>query len=452
MNKYRIYIVEDDVVYGEMLKYFLSLNEDYEVTRFANAKDVFANLHKRPNLVTLDYSLPDATGEAVLKKIKEVDPEIAVIVLSGQKDVAKAIDLFKNGANDYIVKDESAKDILWNAIIKTRETQKLKQEVAQLKEELQSKSDPASLIKGNSREIQKIFGLIEKAAKANINVSVAGETGTGKELVANAIHRLSARNKAPFVAVNMAAIPSELMESELFGYEKGAFTGAVARRAGKFEEANKGTIFLDEIGELNLGLQSKLLRVLQEREVVRIGGHERVKLDVRIITATHKNLAEEVAKGNFREDLYYRLSGLPINLPPLRERGNDILLLAKNFLDSFCKSNKMEAMSIEQSAKEKLLRYDYPGNVRELKGIMELAAVMSNNNKINADDITFTALNTSKQFLSEEKTLEQHNRDIIVHYLRKYNNEVVKVAQKLDIGKSTIYRMLKEMKTETTKN
>jgi len=448
MSKYKIYIVEDDIVYGEMLKYFLSLNEDYEVTRFTNAKDVLANLHKKPDLVTLDYSLPDATGEAVLRKIKEADAGIAVIVLSGQKDITKAIELFKNGANDYIVKDDSAKDMLWNAIIKIRETQNLKKEVAQLREELQSKSDPANLIKGNSREIQKIFALIEKAAKANINVSVTGETGTGKELVANAIHHASARSKAPFVAVNMAAIPSELMESELFGYEKGAFTGAIARRAGKFEEANKGTIFLDEIGELSLPLQSKLLRVLQEREVVRIGGHEKVKLDVRIITATHKNLAEEVSKGNFREDLFYRLTGLPINLPPLRERGSDILLLAKNFLDSFCKANKMAAMSIEQSAKEKLLRYDYPGNVRELKGIMELAAVMSNNHLISANDITFTSVNPSKQFLSEEKTLEQHNRDIIDHYLKKYNNEVLKVARKLDIGKSTIYRMLKDNKTE----
>ncbi len=443
MSKYRVFIVEDDNVYGEMLKFFLSLNEDNEVTRFSTAKDVLANLGKKPDLVTLDYSLPDAKGEQVLKKIKEYDPNIAVILLSGQNDIAKAIELLKAGANDYIVKDENAKDMLWNAIVRIKETQTLKREVAQLKEELHSKSDPSSLIKGNSREIQKIFGLIEKAARVNINVSVTGETGTGKELVASAIHKCSDRKPGPFVAVNMAAIPAELMESELFGHEKGAFTGAIGRKAGKFEEANKGTIFLDEIAELNLNLQSKLLRVLQEREVVRVGGSERVKLDVRIIAATHKNLAEEVSKGNFREDLYYRLSGLPINLPPLRDRGNDILLLAKSFLDAFCKANKMPAMMIADDAREKLLRYNYPGNVRELKGIIELAAVMSNTTQVCAEDITLQAAQNMKLFTAQEKTLEQYNMEIVGHYLKKYDNNVLKVAQKLDIGKSTIYRMLK---------
>lgn len=449
MSKYRIFIVEDDNVYGEMLKFFLSLNADNEVTRFSTAKDALANLGKKPDLVTLDYSLPDAKGEQVLKKIKEYDPNIAVILLSGQNDIAKAIELLKAGANDYIVKDENAKDMLWNAIVRIKETQTLKREVAQLKEELHSKNDPSSLIKGNSREIQKIFGLIEKAARVNINVSVTGETGTGKELVASAIHKCGDRKNGPFVAVNMAAIPAELMESELFGHEKGAFTGAIGRKAGKFEEANKGTIFLDEIAELNLNLQSKLLRVLQEREVVRVGGSERVKLDVRIITATHKNLAEEVSKGNFREDLYYRLSGLPINLPPLRDRGNDILLLAKSFLDAFCKANKMPAMTIADDAREKLLRYNYPGNVRELKGIIELAAVMSNTAQVCAEDITLQAAQHMKLFAAQEKTLEQYNMEILDHYLKKYDNNVIKVAQKLDIGKSTIYRMLKNNNIST---
>jgi two-component system response regulator AtoC len=443
MSKYRIFIVEDDNVYGEMLKFFLSLNEDNEVTRFSTAKDALANLGKKPDLVTLDYSLPDAKGEQVLKKIKEYDQHIAVILLSGQNDIAKAIELLKAGANDYIVKDENAKDMLWNAIARIKETQTLKREVAQLKEELHSKNDPSAMIKGSSREIQKIFGLIEKAARVNINVSVTGETGTGKELVASAIHKCGDRKNGPFVAVNMAAIPAELMESELFGHEKGAFTGAIGRKAGKFEEANKGTIFLDEIAELNLNLQSKLLRVLQEREVVRVGGSERVKLDVRIITATHRNLAEEVSKGNFREDLYYRLSGLPINLPPLRDRGNDILLLAKSFLDAFCKANRMPAMTITDDAREKLLRYHYPGNVRELKGIVELAAVMSNTSEVCADDITLQATQNMKLFTAQEKTLEQYNMEILEHYLKKYDNNVLKVAQKLDIGKSTIYRMIK---------
>lgn len=452
MSKYRIFIIEDDVVYGDMLSYFLSMNADHEVTRFTNAKDALANLGKRPDLITLDYSLPDANGETVLKKIKEFNPETAVILLSGQKDIAKAIELVKGGANEYIVKDANAKDMLWNAIIKIRENQSLRKEVAKLKEELHAKQDPQKLIKGNSREIQKIFGLIEKAAKANINVSISGETGTGKELVAQAIHNASNRRNQPFVAVNMAAIPSELMESELFGYEKGAFTGAVARKIGKFEEANKGTIFLDEIGELPLTLQSKLLRVLQEREVVRIGGSEKVKLDIRIITATHKVMAEEVGKGNFREDLYYRLTGLPIHLAPLRDRGNDILLLAKTFLDEFCKVNNMNAMSLSVDAREKLANYHFPGNVRELKGTIELAAVMCNTSEIGAEDIIFNTVGTTKQLLSQEKTMEEYNREIIEYYLKKYDNQIRTVAQKLDIGKSTIYRMLKEEKDVTKKN
>jgi transcriptional regulator with PAS, ATPase and Fis domain len=241
----------------------------------------------------------------------------------------------------------------------------------------------------------------------------------------------------------MAAIPRELIESELFGYEKGAFTGAIGRKIGKFEEANGGTLFLDEIAELELGLQSKLLRVLQEREVVRVGGNEKVKLDVRIITASHKNLPEEVKRGNFREDLFYRLSGVPIAIPPLRERGNDILLLAKYFLDGFCKSNKMAPMSLSNDAREKLISYNYPGNVRELKGVMELAAVMCNGNEIDTDDITFHSVSVGNQLMMEEKTLHQYNIDIIQSFLNKYDSNILRVADKLDIGKSTIYRMIK---------
>jgi len=240
----------------------------------------------------------------------------------------------------------------------------------------------------------------------------------------------------------MAAIPSELVESELFGFEKGAFTGAVARKPGKFEEANGGTIFLDEIAELNLNHQSKLLRVLQEREVVRIGGNEKIKLDIRLIVATHKNLADEVKKGTFREDLYYRVMGLPIELPPLRDRGIDVLILAKYFLDDFAKQNKLGTITIAEDAKEKLLRYQFPGNIRELKSIIDLAAVMCDDNNIKAGDITFNAIRRDDSFTLEQQTLKQHTCDIIKHYLKKNNNDVVATARMLDIGKSTIYKMM----------
>jgi DNA-binding NtrC family response regulator len=284
---------------------------------------------------------------------------------------------------------------------------------------------------------------MEKATTNNITVSITGETGTGKELVAKAIHYNSTRKKKSFVAVNVAAIPKELIESELFGHEKGAFTGAVARRIGKFEEAHKGTLFLDEIGEMDLNMQAKLLRVLQEREVTRVGGNELVKIDVRLIVATHKNLLEEVQKGNFREDLYYRLLGLPIVVPPLRDRGSDIILLAKYFVEQFCKENKMPLLKISSEAQKKLLQYAFPGNIRELKAMAELAAVMANDDSIQPDDITFNATRNTADLLLRESTLKEYNQMILKHFLQKYDNNVLLVAQKLDIGKSTIYRMIK---------
>src|ERR1700712_3128433 len=317
---FKIFIVEDDTWYGSMLQHYLSLNPEYEIKRFETPGDFFSHLHENPDVVTLDYSLPDCDGSEVLKKIKEHNPDIRVIVISGQEDVATAINLLKNGAFDYIVKDDDTKDRLWNSILHLREINDLKQEVESLKKQVGRKYDFSEMIIGKSDAIKKVFALIEKAAKTNITVSVTGETGSGKEMIAKPIHFNSERHKDPFVAVNVAAIPRELIESELFGHEKGAFTGAVTRRIGKFEEADKGTLFLDEIGELDINLQAKLLRVLQEREITRVGANTVQPINVRIIVATHKNLMDEVKKKTFREDLYYRLIGLPINLPPLRER------------------------------------------------------------------------------------------------------------------------------------
>lgn len=451
MEKYKIFIVEDDLIYGEMLKYYLCMNPDYEVFRYKSAKECLANMSKKPDLITLDYSLPDGTGEKIMQKIRECDSSVAIIMISGQKDISTAIELLKLGASDYIVKDGNTKDLLWNAIIRLREVQSLKKEVQQLKDELNQQVDISKIIRGNSPSIQRIFGLITKAANSSINVSITGETGTGKELVAKALHSGGPNKKAPFVAVNMAAIPKELIESELFGHEKGAFTGAIARKIGKFEEANKGILFLDEIAEMDLGLQSKILRVLQERELVRIGGSEKVKLDIRVITATHKNLAAEVSKGTFREDLYYRLIGLPIHLPPLRERENDILLLAKFFLDDFCRKDKMPAISISAAAKERLMAYSYPGNVRELKAAIELAAVMCNDNIITPDDITFGSVSQKQHMFFAEKTLKEFEMEIVTTFLKKHNNNFSKVAEILDIGKSTIYRMLQD-KSQTQKS
>ncbi len=441
MEQFKIFIVEDDPWYGEILAYHLSLNPDHEIFRYTTGKECLANLSKRPGLVSIDYSLPDINGAELLKKIKQQAPDLPVIVISGQEDVSTAVDLLRNGASDYFIKDDNTKELLWNAVARIKEHQSLKKEVEVLKEELGQKYDFNKAIKGNSPAMLKIFSFLEKASRTNINVSVTGETGTGKEVVAKAIHYNSDRKKKPFVAVNMAAIPRELIESELFGHEKGAFTGALTRKIGKFEEAHHGTIFLDEIAELDLSLQSKILRVLQERELVRVGGNEKVSLDVRIIVATHKNLLEEVKKGTFREDLFYRIMGLPIELPPLRDRGNDILVLAKFFLDDFCKSNKMGNISISPEAKDKLMKYRYPGNVRELKAVMDLAAVMCDGEQIKEDDLHF-ASGSNDLSVAEEKTMKQYTIDIIKHFLKKYDHNVIRVADKLDIGKSTIYKMI----------
>src|SRR5882724_5348973 len=375
-----------------MLQHYLALNPDYEIKRFESSKLFFESLHERPDVVTLDYSLPDMDGSEVLKKIREVHPETRVIIISGQEDVATAISLLKNGAFDYIVKDDDTKDRLWNIIMHLREINGLRQEVEELKQQVAQKYDFSKFLIGKSEVMEKVFALIEKAAKTNITVSIAGETGTGKEMVAKAIHYNSDKHKKPFVAVNVAAIPKDLIESELFGHEKGAFTGAVTRRIGKFEEADGGTLFLDEIGELDINLQAKILRVLQEKEITRVGSNTVTKIDARIIVATHKNLLEEVKNKTFREDLYYRLIGLPIYLPPLRERGNDILILSKHFIDGFCKENKLEKKTLSAEAQQKLMQYPFPGNVRELKSVVELAVVMADEELIFPEHIT---LNTT---------------------------------------------------------
>lgn len=444
MKPYHIYIVEDDAWYGEVLAYHLGLNPEYKISRFTTGKDCLSQMPLGPDLVTIDYGLPDMNGDELVSKIKEQYPWVPVIIISAQTDVSVVVKLFKLGVSDYLLKDEATKDLLWNSIIRIRETQSLKKEVEDLRRELGQKYSFQKTLIGQSDALKQVFELMEKATRTNINVSITGETGTGKEVVAKAIHYNSDRKKKAFVAINMAAIPRELIESELFGYEKGAFTGAVARKTGKFEEANGGTIFLDEIAELDLFLQSKLLRVLQERELIRIGGQEKIKLDVRLIVATHKNLAEEVKKGNFRSDLFYRIMGLPIELPPLRERGNDVLILAKHFTGEFAKENRIMQPAISEEAMNKLLRHHFPGNVRELKAIMDLAVVLSDGKEILPADIKYESADSSPILPQGGKTLRQFTCEIITRHLRKYNYDVVTTAQKLDIGKSTIYKMIQE--------
>ncbi len=448
---YKIFVVEDDLWYSKYLNHQLSLNPEYEVKVFNDAKSFLAAMHEMPDIITLDYNLPDMNGSEILKKIKSISSDTNVIIISGQEDIQTAINLLKDGAYDYITKDDNTKNRIFNIINHIRDNIGLQKELNLLREEVIEKYDYEKSIIGNSTAIKQIYSLIQKACLTNINVSITGETGTGKELVAKTIHFQSKRNKMPFVAVNVAAIPRELIESELFGHEKGAFTGANSRRIGKFEEANKGTLFLDEIGEFDLNLQSKLLRVLQEREITRVGGNGVVPIDVRIITATHKNLAEEVKAGRFREDLYYRLIGMPVFLPPLRERDSDALLIAKHLIQTFCKENGIKQKQLSPEAKERLLTYPFPGNIRELKAIIDLAIVMAEGDFIELEDLTFMRSAEPDEFLMEELSLDEYNQKIIQFFLNKYNGNVLTVAKKLDIGKSTIYRFIQEGKIKLPK-
>lgn len=441
---YKIFIVEDNDLYAKVLKKQLEADR-FEVSVFASGSDCISNLEKSPDIILLDYTLPDMNGNLVLKQIKDLKPSVHVIIISGQGNIDTAVELLKNGAYDYITKGPDTREKLSRTINNLYQTDQLRLENENLKEAVRKKYDFRKLIKGNSRELEVIFDLMEKAVNTNISVSITGETGTGKELVAKGIHYNSKRKSMPFVAVNISAIPEGLIESELFGHEKGAFTGADFKKIGKFEQANGGTLFLDEIADLDIHIQTKLLRVIQERELVRVGGSQVIPLDVRILTATHKDLQTLVSEGRFRQDLYYRLLGLPISLPPLRARGHDIILLAKFFIDEFCRENELPRKTLSEDATDLLLSYSFPGNIRELKATMELACVLSPDHLIEQDHLNLISKDKVTHLLAYEKTLDEYTEDIINHFLNKYNNNVRIVADKLNIGKSTIYRMLQSV-------
>ena len=445
MDTTHIFIVEDDSWFAEFLEYHIkTVDESATIQRFSNGKELLKQLVHQPDIITLDYSLPDYDGKKLLKEIREQCPSAYVIVVSGQNDLNLAVDLLKDGAHDYIVKDVDTKERIWKTIRNVQSLMALNQEVKQLREQLGTRQQQSSLIIGESQPMRSLLPLIEKAANSSINVSIFGETGTGKELIAQSIHQQSEFRDEPFIAVNLGAIPRELAESELFGHEKGSFTGAFQQRIGKFEEAGKGTLFLDEIGEMDLAMQVKLLRVLQEREVVRVGGNKAHKIHCRIICATHKDLEQEVSRGNFRQDLFYRVIGLPIELPPLRNRGNDVLLLAEHFMRQIARDHKMRVKMLSETACERLLNYHYPGNVRELKAVIELAMVLSDNDIIEKEHLRFHTTSIETVLDESTMTLQQITLFLIHTKLEKYHNDVQRVADELDIGKSTIYRLLKE--------
>ena len=440
---FKIFVVEDNEWYGELLAHRLGQNPNHSVFRFTTAKAFLEQLGEQPDFITLDYSLPDAKGEQLLLQIRERLPGTEVLVISGQEDVNTAVSMLRQGAYDYLVKDENTLDRLWNIVGKVEQQASLRRENTKLRQQVGARYGAAQALLGEHTSMQQVRNLITKAARTTITVSLSGETGTGKEVVAKAIHFQSERAGQAFVAVNMAAIPRELVESELFGHEKGAFTGAVARRVGRLEEANGGTLFLDEIADLDLSLQAKLLRVLQEREVTRVGGNHATPFDVRLIVATHRDLLSEVQAGRFREDLYYRLLGLPVVLPPLRQRGHDVLLLAEVFVRDFCLHNNLPACRIAESARERLMAHPFPGNVRELKAVVELATVLADGEHIQADDLPLKP-GRATVGAGSQLSLREQTTAIVQQCLDELEGDVLAVAARLRIGKSTIYRMIQQ--------
>lgn len=388
MKSNKIFIIEDDMMVAALIKQTLSRFEQFECIHFTNAEDCISNMHQMPDIAIIDFNLPGMDGLELMHKIKALNPGALIVVCSGQENVEVVVDCYTQGANAYVLKNENMITNIENAVRNLSMQVTLRREVEFLKDQIIDRNKYSNII-GNSNAVLRMLRLMQKVEKNNMMVLITGQSGTGKELVAKALHYNSARARKPFVIVNMGAIPNELVESELFGHEKGAFTDARERRIGKFEEADGGTIFLDEIGEMDLGLQAKLLRVLQEKEITRIGSNKTIKLDFRMVAATNRNLAQEVKEGRFREDLFYRIQGFLIHLPPLAERGDDILLLAKHFLKEFCDQNRMSQMIISKEACKFMLEYSWPGNIRELKAVIERAALMAENNTITVDDLTF---------------------------------------------------------------
>jgi two-component system response regulator AtoC len=391
MSKFitRIFVVEDNDFFAQLIKQKLETNDQNEVTLYNNGEDFKAALYLNPDIVVLDYNLPNTNGIDILKEIKNFNDQIKTILLSGQEKVDVVLEAFEYGAEEYIKKDDNALAMLDLKIQKHSKSVNLLKEVDVLRDQIIDRHRYDRII-GESPALLKVLRLIQKVEKTNMLALITGESGTGKELVASAIHYNSARKSRPFVAVNVAAIPEDLMESELFGHERGAFTGADSKRIGKFEEANDGTIFLDEIGEMDIHMQTKLLRVLQESKITRLGSNKEIPLNVRIIAATNKNLAQRVKDGKMREDLYYRLQGFLIHLPPLRERGNDVLILAKSMLKTFCESNRLPTKSFSSDALKDMMKHPWSGNVRELKAFVERAVLISDTDLIEAEDLIFS--------------------------------------------------------------
>lgn len=424
--------------------------EGYDVLKASNGKQGLELISKgNVDLVITDLRMDGISGEEVVRHVTTENPGIPIIVLTGHGSIDDATAAMKAGAYDFLTKplDLDHLNLIVKNALKGRSQEK---QIKELKEKLSSNLSSDKMI-GKSAELNKVRILISKAAPSKANVLITGESGVGKELVANAIHNQSNRKDKPFIVVHLAAMSESLLESELFGYEKGAFTGADTQHKGHFERANGGTIFLDEIGEINQSTQVKLLRVLQERKFERVGGEKSIDVDVRVVAATNKNLEEEVKAGRFREDLFYRLNVVRIQMPSLRERKDDIPLLMHSFLTEFCKENNKSIKGFDTKSKAVMLKYSWPGNIRELRNCVESAVVMCSGDEIKIEDLPPALQNKFEEkniIIPIGITLEEAELIIINENLAYNNGNKSKTADILGIGRKTLHRKLGELEED----
>lgn len=441
-----ILLVDDE---PNALKVLSAILREYPYnTHLAHGADSAKEIVSRENIdaVITDLKMPGKDGLYLFNHLKSNYPDIPVIFLTAFGTVDSAVMAVKEGAFFYFIKPpdyEKLKAILAKAV----EQKKLKSEISNLRNQLESTYRLSGII-GKSPGMEDVFRIVETIKDSSISVLITGETGTGKEVLANAIHYTSNRHYRPFVPVNCAAVPRELLEAECFGYERGAFTGAVSRRIGKFEEADTGTLFLDEIGELELQLQAKLLRAIQEKEVERIGGHRKIKIDIRLIASTNRDLAKEVKAKNFRVDLYYRLNVVQIKLPPLRERKSDIPLLVAHFIDKFSQRENKRVTSVSPDVMKIFYDFSWPGNLRELENVLERAVVLTKGEVIGTRDIPKEIRKAAKSEharIETLKPLKQLELETIIHAIRAFRGNKSKAARALGITRKALYNRLSKV-------
>ncbi len=451
----KILVVEDEESIREYITELLT-REGYRVLAADGEQDIKDTLSKfSPHIVITDLRLPNKSGIDVVKTVKHLNPEAVCIIITAYATVESAVEAMKAGAFTYLKKPFSKEDLLL-ALKEAECVYGLKRENNLLRQELQRRYEETIL--GSSPAIEKVRSLIRKVADSDSTVLILGESGTGKELVARALHNLSSRYNKPFIPINSGAIPESLLESELFGYEKGAFTNAFATKVGKLEAADGGTVFFDEIGDMSPALQVKVLRVLQEREFERIGGRKTIKVDIRVIAATNRNLEEMVKNKSFREDLYYRLNVIPIELPPLRERKEDIPVLVAHFIDTLSKQKRRNISGIEPDAMKLLTEYHWPGNVRELENLMERVIILKGEGRITRQDIEESLHVKKLQQEPSSDTMElppegvdfntevhEFEKKLILTALKKNNWIKKKAADYLSLNRTTLIEKMKRM-------